>query len=74
MLLAVPITMLIAVSNEAAFKSSIFCSAIALTWSFVIVATLSLFGFPEPFSILISYLIKTATGGTFVTNVNYLSL
>ena len=70
---AVPATILIAASIDAAFKSSIFCSAIALTCSFVIVATLSLFGFPEPFSYLIAFLINTATGGTFVIKVNDLS-
>ena len=66
--------MLIAVSNDAAFKSGIFCSAIALTCSFVILATLSLFGFPEPFSIFIYFLINTATGGTFVIYSKDLSL
>ena len=70
---AVPATILIAASTEAAFKSSIFCSAIAFTCSFVIDATFSLFGFPEPFSNLIAFLINTATGGTFVINVNDLS-
>ena len=66
--------MLIAASNEAAFKSGIFCFAISSTCAFVIVATLSLLGFPEPFSILADFLINTATGGTFVINSNDLSL
>lgn len=34
----------------------------------------SMFGFPEAFSILAAFLIKTATGGTFVTNSKDLSL
>ena len=72
--LAVPSTILIAVSSDAAFKSGIFCSAIALTCSLVILATFSLFGFPDPFSILIDFLIKTATGGTLVINSKDLSL
>ena len=33
-----------------------------------------MFGFPEPFSIFIAFLINTATGGTFVINEKDLSL
>ena len=59
---------------QGAFKSGIFCSAIALTCSLVIFATFSLFGFPDPFSIFIAFFINTATGGTFVMNSKDLSL
>ena len=50
MLRAVPAIMLIADSMLAALRSGIFCSAIFLTCSFVILATLVLFGTPEPLS------------------------
>ena len=45
-------------SKEAAFKSSIFVFAISSTCAFVIVATLSLFGFPETFSIFNAFFVS----------------
>ena len=51
MLRAVPATMLMAASTDAALRSGIFCSAIFLTCSCVICATFVLFGTPEPLSI-----------------------
>ena len=47
-LLAVPAIMLIAASKDAAFKSGIFISAISWIFALEIVATLFLFGTPEP--------------------------
>ena len=47
-LLAVPAIMLIAASKDAAFKSGIFISAISWILALEIVATLFLFGTPEP--------------------------
>ena len=70
---AVPFTMLIAASIDAAFKSGIFCSAIVLTWAIVNFPTFSLFGFPDAFFNPNAFLIRTATGGTFVINSNDLS-
>ena len=60
----------IAASISAALRSGIFCSAIFLTCSPVIVATFVLFGTPEPLSIPHAFLIRTAAGGVFVINVN----
>src|ERR1700760_998134 len=48
MLRAVPFTLLIAVSSDAAFKSGIFCFAISATCFSVTLPTLSLFGVPDP--------------------------
>src|ERR1019366_302859 len=45
---AVPFTLLIAASTEAAFRSGIFCRAISRTCFSVTLPTLSLFGVPEP--------------------------
>jgi hypothetical protein len=53
-----------------AFRSGSFFSAIARTWSDVIVPTLVRFGSPEPFSIPIAWRISTAAGGVFVMKVN----
>jgi len=52
MLRAVPSTIRIADSTDAAFKSGIFVSAISLTLSRLTVATFLVFGSPEPDSIL----------------------
>ena len=70
MLRAVPATMLMAASRLAAFKSGIFCSAIACKSAFFKVATFVLLGTPEPLWILHAFLIRTAAGGVFVTNEN----
>ena len=48
---AVPLTLLIAASTEAAFRSGIFCFAMSSTCFAVTLPTLSLFGVPEPFAI-----------------------
>ena len=47
---AVPRTLRIAESTEAAFRSGIFCFAISSTCFAVTLPTLSLFGDPEPFA------------------------
>src|SRR5699024_8035911 len=70
----VPATMLIAASTDAAFRSGIFSSAISWSCAFVIVATLFLFGTPEPDWILHAFLIRTAAGGVFVMKLKLLSL
>lgn len=73
MLLAVPAIMLIADSREAALRSGIFISAISLTLSLEIVATLVLFGAPEPDFRLHAFFSSTAAGGVFVTKLKLLS-
>src|SRR5699024_4602162 len=67
---AVPSTMRIAASTSAAFKSSIFDSAISFTVSRLTVATFVLFGSPDALSIPAAFFNKTAAGGVFVINVN----
>jgi hypothetical protein len=73
MLLAVPATMLIAVSMLAAFRSGILSSAISLTFAFEIVPTLVLFGTPDPLSIPTAFFIRTEAGGVLSMNENNLS-
>ena len=70
---AVPAIMLIAASTDAAFRSGIFISAISLTLSLEIVATLVLFGTPEPDLMLHAFFSSTAAGGVFVTKLKLLS-
>ena len=70
MLRAVPAIIDIADSRFAALRSGIFVSAIFCTSAFEIVATLFLLGTPEALSIPHAFLIRTAAGGVFVTNVN----
>ena len=63
----------IAASISLAFKSSIFASAIFLSWSLVIEATFSLCGSRDPEVMPIAFLIKYEAGAVFVTNVKELS-
>ena len=70
MLRAVPAIIDIADSRFAALRSGIFVSAIFCTSAFEMVATLFLLGTPEALSIPQAFLIRTAAGGVFVTNVN----
>ena len=63
----------IAASISFAFKSSIFASAIFLSWSLVIEATFSLCGSGDPEVMPIAFLIKYEAGAVFVTNVKELS-
>ena len=72
-LLAVPAIMLIAASKVAAFKSGIFISAISWILALEIVATLFLFGTPEPDLMLQAFFNKTAAGGVFVMKLKLLS-
>src|SRR5947208_13229145 len=67
---AVPAMIFAAASMSSALRSFIFFSAIALSWSWVIFATLSRLGSAEPFSSDSACLISTAAGGLLVTNVN----
>ena len=67
---AVPATMLIAASRDAALRSGILVSAICFTCSLVIFATLVLFGVADAVSIPQAFLMRTAAGGVFVIKVN----
>src|ERR1700740_3326172 len=71
---AVPRTLLIAASTEAAFKSGIFCLAMSSTCFNVTLPTLSLFGAPEPFAMPAARFSKIDAGGVFVIKVNERSL
>ena len=57
-------------STSWALRSGSFFSAIARSWAWVILPTLSWCGSPEPLSRLIACLISTAAGGVLVMNVN----
>src|SRR5215475_10870519 len=70
MLRAVPFTLLIAVSSDAAFRSGIFCLAISATCFSVTFPTLSLLGAPEPLAIPAARFSSTEAGGVLVMNVN----
>ena len=70
MLRAVPATMLIAASKEAALRSGILVSAIFFTCSLVMEATFVLLGVPEAVSMPHAFLIRTAAGGVFVMKEN----
>ena len=59
----------IAWSTSCAFRSGSFVSAILRTWSRLIVPTFSRLGSPEPFSMPIACLIRTAAGGVLVMKV-----
>src|SRR5439155_8048619 len=72
--LAVPRTLLVAASTEAAFRSGILCLAMSSTCFAVTLPTLSLFGVPDPLAIPAARLSKTEAGGVFVMNVNERSL
>src|SRR5215510_4452195 len=69
MLRAVPFTLLIAASRDAAFKSGIFCLAMSATCFSVTLPTLSLFGVPDPLAIPAARFKSTAAGGVLVMNV-----
>src|SRR5579864_95695 len=72
--LAVPLTLLIAASTEAAFRSGIFCFAMSSTCFSVTFPTLSLFGVPDPLAIPAARLSRIDAGGVLVINVNERSL
>jgi hypothetical protein len=65
MLRAVPSTIRIAASIEAAFRSGIFNCAISRTLSLDNVPTFFLFGFPDAVSLLQAFFSYTAAGGVF---------
>src|SRR6266550_4665241 len=67
---AVPSTVLIAASSDAAFRSGSFVLAISSTCFFVTLPTLFLFGTPDPFCNPAALRRRIAAGGVFVTNVN----
>src|SRR5262249_33708568 len=66
---AVPLTLLIAVSSEAAFRSGIFCLAMSATCFSVTLPTLSLLGAPEPLAIPSARFNSTDAGGVLVIKV-----
>src|SRR5258707_15684176 len=63
MLRAVPFTLLIAVSSEAAFRSGIFCLAMSSTCFSVTLPTLSLLGVPDPLAMPAARLSRIEAGG-----------
>ena len=71
---AVPFTLLIAASTEAAFRSGIFCFAMSSTCFSVTLPTLSLFGVPEPLAMPAARFNRIEAGGVLVMNVNERSL
>src|SRR5437868_8052237 len=66
-LLALPATTFLAVSRSTAFKSGILTFAISSTSAQVILPTLSVLGFEEPLVIFAFFLIRSDTGGVFIT-------
>src|SRR3954470_16522725 len=60
----------IAWSTSCALRSCSFFSAIARSWSWLILPTFSRCGSPEPFSMPIACRIRTAASGVLVTKVN----
>src|SRR6202007_1006980 len=71
---AVPRTLLIAVSTEAAFRSGIFCLAISSTCFAVTLPTLSLFGVPDPLAMPAARFNRIEAGGVLVMEGNERSL
>src|SRR5205807_9363219 len=69
MLRAVPFTLLIADSIEAAFRSGIFCLAISATCFSVTFPTLSLLGAPEPLAMPAARFSRIDAGGVLVMKV-----
>src|SRR5215831_4935163 len=74
MLRAVPFTLLMAASRDAAFRSGIFCLAISATCFSVTLPTLSLFGAPEPLAMPAARFRNTEAGGVLVMKVKERSL
>src|SRR4029078_7725645 len=70
MLRAVPEMILAAASTSFALRSAILRSAISWTWAIVTLATLVLFGSPEPLSTPAACLRSSAAGGCVVMKVN----
>src|SRR3954470_13297371 len=71
---AVPFTLLMAASMEAAFRSGSFCLAISATCFSVTLPTLSLLGEPEPLATPAARFSRMEAGGVLVMKVNDLSL
>src|SRR5499427_11132516 len=71
---AVPRTLLIAVSIEAAFRSGIFCLAMSSTCLAVTLPTLSLLGVPDPLAMPAARFNRIDAGGVLVMKVNERSL
>ncbi len=67
---AVPAMIFDAASMSLALRSTIFCSAIWRTCSWVSLPTLVVCGTPEPLGTPAAFLISSAAGGVFRTNVN----
>src|ERR1035441_187513 len=71
---AVPRTLLMAASTDAAFRSGIFCFAMSSTCFSVTLPTLSLFGAPDPLAMPAARFSNIEAGGVLVMNVNDRSL
>src|SRR5580658_11331946 len=71
---AVPRTLLMAASTEAAFRSGIFCLAISSTCFSVTLPTLSLLGAPDPLAMPAARFNNTDAGGVLVMKVKVRSL
>src|SRR5580700_12342204 len=71
---AVPRTLFIADSTDAAFRSGIFCRAMSSTCLAVTFPTLSLLGAPDPLAIPAARLSRIDAGGVLVIKVNERSL
>ncbi len=69
MLRQVPATWLIADSRETQFRSGSFVLAISSTCARVMVATLSLFGTPEPLPMFSALRMSVGVGGVLVIKV-----
>src|SRR6202051_3180261 len=72
--LAVPRTLLIALSPDAAFRSGIFFFAMSSTCFAVTLPTLSLFGVPDPLAMPAARFNRIDAGGVLVMKVNERSL
>src|SRR3546814_7933544 len=66
---AEPLTMATAPSTSTAFRSTIFASAISLTWAMVTLPTVLRLGVAVPLATPEAFLRKYATGGVLVTKV-----
>src|SRR5208282_1427863 len=71
---AVPRTLLMAASTDAAFRSGIFCFAMSSTCFSVTLPTLSLLGAPDPLAMPAARFSNIEAGGVLVMNVNERSL
>jgi hypothetical protein len=67
---AVPAMIFAAASMSLALRSACLVAAISRTWSIVSLPTLSVCGVEEPLATPAAFLMSSAAGGVFRTNVN----